>query len=176
MHLQSRKFGQSMGLTRCLICWCNWPQSFWLKEFPKNECNFQHWWSHPSIVGPSWKRQGWYLSYRSNLGLKRKKELLCWKWWVFAWIIEGCRCCKMLSYRKDTLYINNYLLAVPDCSLFCIWTAKVGTTPLTAYWASSTFGLMSVQKNPLFLVLNREKTFDIIIAEISEINNIQRVW
>jgi hypothetical protein len=76
----------------------------------------------------------------------------------------------------DTLYINNHILADPDWSSFCIWTAKVGTTPLTAYWASSTFGLISVQKNPDFLVLNREKTFEIIIAEkISEINNIQNL-
>lgn len=56
------------------------------------------------------------------------------------------------------------LLPVPFCSSFCISVANVGTTPRTAYWASITFGLISVQKNPFFFVLKFEKAFEIILA------------
>lgn len=53
---------------------------------------------------------------------------------------------------EGVFYMVKGVLSVPFFMLVCMAFAKVGTTPLTAYSASLTQGLISVQKKLVFLM------------------------
>ena len=85
-----------------------------------------------------------------------------WLLFELLWVTNVTKCDLIEWIFYELLLI--ILLPVPFCNSFCISVAKVGTTPRTAYWASITLGLISVQKNPFFFVLKFEKAFEIILA------------